>query len=448
MFYVDEAAVVAGAAQVQTGLVRLETPIRLTAWWQGRQYPVWYGYIERYPQEWPDLPQWGFSQITAVDAVAVASAVSMYSAMQGEIIADQPYAYLPLNEQYTSASEGPTVAYQPLDANGLIALNYAPGNQTPGVYGDGLNAQVNTGQAVNLLGDQNTGMGTSSYQAQDSADRGPAVTYYDPGLPSNSSGSGMTAEFWFLYDGTIEQCTLATLYGPPSTFRAPALSGNGAFGYVLINGTTNEMTVHGPGSQALTFPVQLSGSVAQQVVLVMSSSNGATRVYYNGVLQGSVTLGVAPAVYAVVLGPGRYSYDCGNAYSYESFNYTAAHLAVYAYQLTPQRITAHYNTGYSGSTGTSAAERFAQILSWGQLGLKRGYYWWQGTQPQGQPEITKIGPAYSLNGSSAADAVHQVEQDEGGQSLVQANGSYVYTERWGGYNQQPQVTFGDAALPS
>ena len=171
-------------------------------------------------------------------------------------------------------------------------------------------------------------------------------------------------------------------------------------------------------------------------------------MYYNGVLQGSVTLGVAPAVYAVVLGPGRYSYDCGNAYSYESFNYTAAHLAVYAYQLTPQRITAHYNTGYSGSTGTSAAQRFAQILSWGQLGLKRGYYWWQGTQAQGQPEITKIGPAYSLNGSSAADAVHQVEQDEGGQSLVQANGSYVYTERWGGYNQQPQVTFGDAALPS
>ena len=448
VFYVDEAAIVAGAAAVQTGLVRLETPIRVTAWWQGRQFPVWYGYIERYPQEWPELPQWGFSQITAVDAVAVASAVSMYSALQGEIIADQPYAYLPCNEQYTSASEGPTVAYEPLDANGLIALNYAPGNQTPGVYGDGLNAQVNTGQAINLLGDQNTGMGTSGYQQQDSNDRGAGLTYYDPGLPVNSSGSGMTVEFWFLYDGTVEECTLLTLFGPPSAFKAPALSGNGAFGYVLVNGTTDSMTVHGPGNQALTFPVMPSGQNPQQVVLVMTTGNGATQVYLNGQLQGSVTLGVTSAVYAITLGPGRYSYDCANAYSYESFNYTAAHLAVYAYQLTALRIAAHYSTGFSGSSGVSAAQRFAQVLSWGQVGLKRGYYWWQGTQAQGRPEITQIGPAYSLNGSSAADAVHQVEQDEGGQSYVQANGSYVYTERWGTYNLASLATFGDAAFPA
>jgi hypothetical protein len=448
VFWVDEAAIVAGTAAVQTGLVRLETPVRLTAWWQGRQFPVWQGYIERFPQEWPDLPQWGFSNITAVDAVSVASAVAMYSAVQGELIADQPYAYIPCNEQYTSAQEGPTVAYTPLDANGLIALNYAPGNQTPGVYGDGLNAQVNTGQAVNLLGDQNTGMGTSGYQVQDSADRGPGMTYYDPSLPTNSSGSGMTVEFWFGYDGATQECTLLTLYGPPSAFKAPALSGNGAFAYVLINGLAGTITVHGPGNQELTFSVVLNADLPQQVVLVMSAANGTTQVYFNGALQGSVTLGVAPQVFAAVLGPGRYSYDCANAYSYESFNYTAAHLAVYGYQLTALRIAAHYNTGYSGSSGVSAAQRFAQILSWGQLGLKRGYYWWQGTQPQNRPEITAIGPAYDLNGSSAADAVHQVEQEEGGQSYVQANGSYIYAERWGTYNLSSQATFGDISLPA
>ena len=224
VFYIDEAAVVAGTQVVQTGLVRLETPVRLTAWWNGRQYPVWQGYVERFPQEWPELPQWGFSQITAVDAVSVASAISMYSAMQGEVIWDQPYAYLPCNEQYTTATEGPTLGFSLLDANGLIALNYAPGNQTPGVYGDGLNSPAYTGLPINLLGDGNTGMGTSQYQAQDAGSRGPGMVYYDPGLPSNSSGSGMTVEFWFLYDGTTEECTLLTLYGPPSAFKAPALS--------------------------------------------------------------------------------------------------------------------------------------------------------------------------------------------------------------------------------
>ena len=211
VFYLAEAALVAGPVMVQTGLVRLLTPARVTAWWNGHQYPIWFGYIERYPQTWPDLPQWGFCQITATDAVAVAAVANMYSAVQGDILADQPYAYLPCNEQYTSASEGETVYYTPVDANGLIAVDYATPNQVPGIYGDGLTAQVNTGLAINLLGDENTGMGTSSYQVQDSGDRGAGLFYYDQNLPANSTGSGITTEFWFLYGGTAQTCTLLTL---------------------------------------------------------------------------------------------------------------------------------------------------------------------------------------------------------------------------------------------
>ena len=445
-FYVDEAAIVPGTVAVQTGLVRLETPIRLSAWWHGRHYPIWYGYIERYPQGWPDMPQWGFSQITATDVVSIASAVSMFSAMQGEILADNPYSYLPCNEQYTSATEGPTLQFSLLDANGLVALNYAPQNQTPGVYGDGLNAAVNTGLPVNLLGDQNTGLGTSSYSTQNLGVRGPGVTYYDPQLPTNSSGSGLTIEFWFLYDGTTEDCTLLTIYGPPSTFKAPARSGNGALGYVVVNGTSSIVTVHGPGNAELSFPVQLNANDPQQIVLVMTTNNGEVNVYFNGVLQGSVILGVASTFYAVGMGPGRYSYDADNAYSYATFNYSAAQLAIYSYQLTPLRIAAHYNTGYTGAAGVSAAERFAQILTWATLGLKRGYYWWQGAT--GNPEITQIGAAYSLNGSSAADAINSLQQTEDGQSFAQANGSYIYLERWSGYNLSSQATFGDIPVPA
>ena len=446
VFYIDEAAIVPGSQVVQTGLVRLETPIRLSAWWQGRRYPIWFGYIERYPQGWPDMPQWGFSQITATDVVSIASAVSMFSAMQGEILADNPYSYLPCNEQYTTATEGPTLQFSLLDANGLVALNYAPQNQTPGVYGDGLTAAVNTGLPVNLLGDQNTGLGTSSYQSQATGVRGPAVLYYDPQLPTNSTGSGLTIEFWFLYDGTQQDCTLLTIYGPPSTFKAPARSGNGALGYVVINGTSSIVTVHGPGNASLSFPVVLNASDPQQIVLVMTTNNGDVNVYFNGTLQGSVIMGVASTFYAVGLGPGRYSYDADNAYSYDTFNYSAAQLAIYSYQLTPLRIAAHYNTGYTGAAGVSAAERFAQILTWATLGLKRGYYWWQGAT--GNPEITQIGAAYSLNGSSAADAINTLQQTEDGQSFAQANGSYVYLERWSGYNLSSAATFGDIPVPA
>ena len=442
-FYVAEAALVAGPDPVQTGLVRLLTPVRVTAWWNGRRYPIWFGYVERYPQAWPDMPQWGFCQITATDAISVASVANMYSAVQGDILADQPYAYLPMNEQYTSASQGPTTIYTPVDANGLIAVDYATPNQVPGIYGDGLSAQVNTGLAINLLGDQNTGMGTSGYQVQDSGDRGAGLFYYDQNLPVNSAGSGLTAEFWFAYGGTAQSCTLLTMYGAPSSFKAPTGSGNGAVASVTANGASGTITVLGPAGATLGFPFTPDGNTPQHVVITLSTSNGLSSVYFNGVSQGQVTLGVMTEFAAVAVGPSRYTYDCANAYSYESFNYVAAHLAIYAYQLTSERIAAHYTTGALGASGVTAAERFAQILTWGGLGLKRGVYWWE--DATGQPEITQIGPAYSLSGSSAADGINAVAQEEGGRSNTQANGSYVYEERWAGYNKPTVAWFGDNA---
>ena len=84
------------------------------------------------------------------------------------------------------------------------------------------------------------------------------------------------------------------------------------------------------------------------MVITMSTSNGLSDVYFNGVSQGQITLGVMTEFAAIALGPSRYTYDCANAYSYESFNYVAAHLAVYAYQLTAERIVAHYITGADG----------------------------------------------------------------------------------------------------
>ena len=71
VFYVSEAAFVQGSVAVLTGLVAINTPVRVTAWWQGRQYPLALGYVERWPQEWPEMPQWGFSTLVAVDAIGI-----------------------------------------------------------------------------------------------------------------------------------------------------------------------------------------------------------------------------------------------------------------------------------------------------------------------------------------------------------------------------------------
>ena len=107
-FSVAEAALVTGPETVQTGLVAPLTPVRVAAWWQGRRYPVWAGYAQQWPQEWPDMPQWGFSTLKAADALGAAAAGQMQSALIGEVLIDDPYAYLPCNESYTSQVNGAT----------------------------------------------------------------------------------------------------------------------------------------------------------------------------------------------------------------------------------------------------------------------------------------------------------------------------------------------------
>ena len=88
--------------------VVLGMPVRVSAYWDGSWYQVGFGYVERWPTEWPDLPQWGLSKLTCTDSIAVLNSATMPSALQGDILADGPYLYLPCNEQYLTYLNGLT----------------------------------------------------------------------------------------------------------------------------------------------------------------------------------------------------------------------------------------------------------------------------------------------------------------------------------------------------
>ena len=266
VFYIAEAALVTGPQTVQTGLVAPLTPVRVTGWWQGRQYPVWSGYAQQWPQEWPDMPQWGFSTLKAADALGAAAAGQMQSALIGEVLIDNPYAYLPCNESYTSQVNGATPAnpllvaggyLQPADAGGLPAVNRASGNQVSGTYMDGLGqypalgapTAVSTGLAMNFLGDSGTGMGATSYSVGGTGGAGPAMLYTDPGLQAIFPGPA-SLEFWFNWSGTATQAaTLLNAFGAPSAYWSSA-SGYGGI-----------LTVYADGGSIVTNTLSSSGSV-------------------------------------------------------------------------------------------------------------------------------------------------------------------------------------------
>jgi len=424
-------------------------PIRVTAWWTQPggtpiQYPIAMGYVERWPQDWPDMPQWGFSTLTATDALGALSSTTLPSAVGGDICKDYPYAYFPCNESYSFTTQSFNPTKLPINISGLFAVNNAFGNNRFGAYRDGLNSPAAVGQALNLLGDSDTVFGTSNYQAQDSNDNGPGMFYSDPNLPTmkaDASGS-FSFEFWFMWgNGTSFATTLLNVFAGPSTYIS---KGGPTGGIITVGINTNNVLGLNVNGVNVVNGTNFNQNLAQpqHFAMTIGQTNGV-RCYLNGQLVSTaVTVPSVAVIKAYVLGPARYSYDNGFVIPYQAYNFSAGHLAIYPQELTPTMIANHFQSGNTGFVGVSAPYRFAQTLTWGLLGLKRGGVMWAGTH--GTSQNTLISEAYSYEGSTAAEVITtQLSATEQGRTYVQANGSLIYLPRWSTYNVPVTSTFGD-----
>jgi hypothetical protein len=423
------------------------TPIRITAWWQGVQYPIAFGYVQTWPQEWPDMPQWGFSSVIATDAWGALASTNLPSAVEGDIRKDNPYFYFPTDEQYEFTSQSLTPTASPLDANGLIAVNKAFGNNRYGAYRDGFDQGVTVGQALNLLGDEDTTLGATTYTAQETADNGPGLFYFDPNIPTNSNNAGFAAEFWFVWGNEGFSCAMMSAWGRPSSFfGTQTVPTNGGCIAVGINTGINDSGTVSPGFYVNGVAVD-GGTAFNQVTFapqhfVLTTGPNGTQTYLNGSLMPNApTMGIIPQIKAASLGPARFSYDVSDLVVYNGFNYVAGHFAWYNHELTALQVQNHFTSGIDGFLGTPAPGRFAQVLTWGRLGMKRGGTAWFNTY--GSPEGTYMSEAYSYEGTNASDVMNQIVQTEGGRCYTQGNGSIIYKYRWYLYNQTSKFTFGD-----
>jgi len=274
--------------------------------------------------------------------------------------------------------------------------------------------------------------------------------YFDPNIPTNTTG--MTLEFWFTWGGTtLASTTLLNAWAGPSSFFAAAPQIGTVGGVITVGINTGSNTAKATGlyvngteiGAALHFN---QNTFAPQHFVLVSGPTGlyaqSLSCYLNGVGVG-VSNGIAthPLIRAITLGPARFSYDVSDLCVYNGFNFAAGHLAIYPYELTPAQISNHFASGFYGSGYIPAPGRFAQVLTWGLLGLKRGGTAWYGTY--GTVENTFMSEAYSYEGSTGADVMQQLTQTEGGRCFTQANGSLVYVIRWARYNQPVVATFGD-----
>jgi hypothetical protein len=425
--------------------VVLKVPVRVSAFWGGTWYYVAFGYVERWPQTWPDMPGWGMSALVATDAFGILSSARAYSALAGDLLLDVPYLLIPCSDQYTTQQNSLIEAITPSECQGLLAANIARGNQRTGTYVDGTGAQCATGQSNTLLGTQDTAFGCTSFTAPlTAASSGPGMVYADPGLPSPNNAQSVTAEFWLTITAAAAAANLQ-----PTVFTAFSAASNYQTARPAVQVQVQNVT--GNNQLQVTFATGISlavpftpGPSPQQVVLVFaalgSSGASAVTVYVNGAVAGTQILTAAQlggAWQALMLGCGNYAYHNGNL---TGGVFTASDLAVYPYALPLQRVASHYVTGVSGQQNADAPARIAQVLSWAGLGIPRGG---QVTFGGITPGILQ-GPAYSLAGANVSASVGQVAVNEQGMAFCSPDGTLQFAHRWALFNQGPAAVFGDS----
>lgn len=424
--------------------IRPGVPLRVSAQMTGRRYPLWSGFVERFPQDWPDMPQWGWSSMIATDGVGVASSVNLPSAVQGEIQADNPYFCFPFSEQYTTSTNTVDgVVKTAAETDGLVAVNTAPGNQRTATYIDGAGQPVQTGQSLSFLGDSGTGMGCSSFSGLDlSGIRGPGVQYGpDSGLPNlQASGAGdATLEFWFLpptqtAPGVTQNVQLYEL------LVQPYLGSNGVAGLGGGVFTMGGISYRSDGTMAwytqeawnasTTAIFNLTEGQLHHVVSILS--NGFLTVWLDGVNHGIVgSMPMPNQIVAFAFGLATYAFGNHGANS----NFAMAYATLYPYVLQANRITTHYASGSTGFQGDTLIQRAARYIAWGRVNL--------GLAGPVVSDHLLLSSAYSTAGSPLATALNGDAESSGGLWFVSPNGNLTVLPRTYLYNQASSVIFGD-----
>jgi hypothetical protein len=470
--------------------VLVEAPIRITAISNGRQYAVASGYVDQWPMSWPDLPQWGFTDVTATDTVELLTNSNLPSGLQCELRNDYPYVYLTGNENYSTTSISTSSSgglYSTTIANecaGELAVNASLYNQRNGYYSDGGatglstgagGAQVQTGLAMAYSGTQDTGFGNSNYNVNLTGSgylqnyRGPGVTYFDPlNLPGQTAAGGNLTLEWFCQvpgvgNGTIPQYASVTLFesvSQPSNFQLiNSLSISDLYIYTANLSTTQPK---------MQFYVQTSGGTTTQLApyvpnhtinsnqlapilyhCVMTMANVGASTNYAFWLNGGVN--GAPNTTGTLSMTGNWTeFRLGGAKGRYGelpwlYNYTMGHFALYPYKLPAQRIQAHYQMG--AGTGLPSPANVENISTYDYIAAALAYSrvpaQAAGPGYNTLPDIGQIGPMYSIDNSSTMDTINTAINSEGGTVYCDKQNNIVILGRNSTYNQPSFVTFGD-----
>lgn len=342
--------------------IDIYTPYRIIATWQGKQYPVSVGWIERWPQVW-DNPHWGNSTAIGIDPIATLSA-NDYSVLQGEILRRNPQSYWPLGD-----SSGVSVA-QNISGVGTTVLTQttsgAGGGSGTATFGGATRSSgPGSGMFSSVFGDPGSGWAITGMVVADMATKGFALVANDTTFPPIANGVTIYGTM-FCPDNNIAVGTVS-----PTIVVLSNTVGAGFHGRTIkLSVNPSSFPVITVWDQTTGASTSTTGSTNQVAIIgywtswALTLTRTSVTAYVQGALGTSATCNLVPNFDRIDIGGEADPIASGH-----STNWTYAHVAVFPRVLTAGEISDIDSCTRQGwVTGASAQdqviERKLNTINW------------------------------------------------------------------------------------
>ncbi len=374
-------------------------PISVVANFSGVDYPLFFGYVDSWPQTWPGKTD-AEVVLTATDAFKLWAEDELLSPYEIEVLADAPRAWWRLGEQ-----------------SGTEMID-SSGNGHDGVYEGGATFNTRTGL---VEGDEDNSI---AFDGTSMRGRVTSAAARVTALP-------LAVEFW--WSGAT------TAVSPSQVIRqGSGVSGDGWVVSVVDSGAS-EINVFGAAkfTDLTSRRVDdINATVTPKHIVYKRTATPAHQIYVNGVEVSTA----GPAVVADALADtwvmgsplgGTNEYLAG----------TLDDVAVYATDLTAARILAHYQAGAAPWDGDTTGGRITRVLD--AIG------WPAGLRSLDVGDST-LGPATNMQGQTVLGYLQKIAESENGNLYINGSGALRFRERTAmltaTIHTDSQATFADDGL--
>ncbi|MDH6108858.1 hypothetical protein P3T36_002989 [Kitasatospora sp. MAP12-15] len=396
----------------------------------GITYPLYAGFVERWPSAWTEGGSYGVVQPTGVDAFALLSQRLLRAPLTEEIYRRSPRFLYALDDPQnvtafadsTGNNPAAPIGVSTYGAGSLTSGNKIAATSPSGIY---------TGSTGSVVSIANANPGSNVIGAAN------FISLSSIGIKGPATPSSFTRMIAFRYTGptpTAAAQMWSCMDGKPGG------SGSRIDLYLFTNGEP-VFHIEGPTGQATTVYFDGATNCADGnwhlLIFGLNASNGTAMASQDGaVAQTFITSGNVTPTGLISDNVGAFvdpAVGHGTAYNFQG---DISYVCEWPGLFSDADITAVYTAWRNAFAGDSTDQRYARILGWagytGATNIQTGL-------------TTAMGPA-QVDGQDALSALEEVTATENGAHFVDRSGAVVFKSRSDRYNSTTATyVFGERA---